>query len=189
MNYQITVLLLTFMGLAANICAAGISSTTNGVYLVVGAARHALAITNEPIQFDDRLVWMAYCDTGKIELSCPLDVAYGVKIKMTDTNGMDVAKTAMGKQFGSKFENLHKITDSKVYPELAWGSFKENLGMGGARFLPTPKELFQIKTPGIYTLEIQMQMFRYVASHDPDERSKTLFRFSPIKIKVEKPEE
>jgi hypothetical protein len=32
-------------------------------------------------------------------------------------------------------------------------------------------------------------MFRYVASYDPVERSKTLFRFSPVKIKVEKPQE
>jgi len=41
--------------------------------------------------------------------------------------------------------------------------------------------------PGIYTLEIQMQMFRYVSSYDPVERSKGLFRFSPVKIQVEKP--
>jgi hypothetical protein len=81
------------------------------------------------------------------------------------------------------------ITDSKVGRTEAWGSYKDNPSLGGALFLPKPEDLFQIDKPGTYTLEIQMQMFRYVASYDPVERSKTLFRFSPVKIKVEKPQE
>ena len=81
------------------------------------------------------------------------------------------------------------ITDSMAGNTTAWGSYKDNLGLGGALFIHAPSELFQMEKPGIYTLEIQMQMFQYVASYDPVERSKTLFRFSPVKIKVEKPPE
>jgi hypothetical protein len=164
--------------------ATSFSSKTNGVYLAFGAIRHGLnLITNEPIRFDDQLVWGAFCDTGKVELSCP-DSRYSLKIKLTDTNGVELAKTKRGEVFGARFDQLRKITDSKVTPVLAWGPF-QNDSLG--RLFPTPAELFQIEKPGIYTLEIQMQMFRYVPSYDPVERSKTLFRFSPIKIKVEKP--
>jgi hypothetical protein len=62
--------------------AAGISETTNGVYLVIDAAWHVSTwpVTNKPIRFDDRLVWMTFCDTGKIELSVP-DIRYGTKNK------------------------------------------------------------------------------------------------------------
>jgi hypothetical protein len=164
--------------------ATGFSLKTNGVYLAFGAVRHGVnLITNEPIRFDDQLVWGAFCDTGKVELSCP-DFRYSLRIKLTDTNGVELPKTVRGQVFGSRFDQLHKITDSKVAPVLAWGPFQDH----GLRtpFLK-PAELFQIEKPGIYTLEIQMQMFRYVASTDPNERSKTLFSFSPVKIKVEKP--
>jgi len=128
---------------------------------------------------------MTFCDTGRVDLSCP-DIRYGTKIKMTDSEGKKVSKTSLGKRFGSRFDSLHLITDSKVGSTEAWGSYKDNPGLGGALFLPKPEELFQMDKPGIYTLEIQMQMFRYASSYDPVERSKTLFRFSPVKIKVEK---
>jgi hypothetical protein len=60
--------------------------------------------------------------------------------------------------------------------------------LGGARFLPTPQELFQIEKPGIYKLEIQMQMF-CPNSESVNKWHKELFQFSPVKIKVEKPPE
>jgi hypothetical protein len=67
-------------------------------------------------------------------------------------------------------------------------SYKDNPGGEGETiFLRKPDDFFQVEKPGIYTLEIQMQMFRYVSSYDPVERSKWLFRFSPVKIRVEKP--
>ncbi len=166
--------------------ATSFSLKTNDVYLAFGAIRQGLdLITNEPIRFDDQLVWGAFCDTGKIELSCP-DFRYSLKIMLTDTNEVEMPKTARGKEFGTRFDQLHKITDSKVAPVLACGPFQDN-GLG--KLFLKPSELFQIEKPGIYTLEIQMQMFRYVPSYDPVERSKTLFRFSPIKIKVEKPKD
>jgi hypothetical protein len=167
--------------------AAGISETTNGVYLVIAAVRNVTLITNEPVRFDDDLVWMTFCDTGKVTLSYP-DSKYGIRIKMTDSEGNEVPKTALGGRCGSKFDNLRLITDFKVGNTVAQGSYKDNPGgRGETIFLRKPDELFQMNKPGVYTLEIQMQMFRYLPSYDPVERSKGLFRFSPIKIKVEKP--
>jgi hypothetical protein len=177
------ILFLFTVTFATQSFAAGISETTNGVYLAIAAVRNVTLITNEPIRFDDRLVWMTFCDTGKIMLSYP-DTRYGTKINMTDSNGKDVSKTALGKRFGSKFDSLHLITDSKVGNTEALGNSYPN---GDPLFLPKPNELFQMDKPGIYTLEIQMQMFRYVPSYDPVERSKTLFKFSPVKIQVENP--
>lgn len=165
--------------------AAGISETTNGIYLVVAAVRNVTLITNEPVRFDDELVWMTFCNTGKVMLSYP-DSKYGLRIKMIDSEGNEVPKTALGERCGSKFDSLRLITDSNVGRTTAQGSYKDN-PHGETIFLRKPDELFQMDKPGIYTLEIQMQMFRYVPSYDPVERSKDLFRFSPIKIKVEKP--
>ncbi|HEY1791070.1 MAG TPA: hypothetical protein VGJ73_23175, partial [Verrucomicrobiae bacterium] len=167
--------------------AAGISETTNGIYLVVAAVRDATLITNEPIRFDDELVWMSFCDTGKVMLSYP-DSKYGIRMKMTDSEGNEVPKTALGKRCGSKFDSLRLITDSKVANTVAQGSYRDNPGGEGETiFLRKPDDFFQMEKPGIYTLEIQMQMFRYVPSYDAVEGSKGLFRFSPVKIRVEKP--
>lgn len=187
MKYRYLYVIFTFFLLLQPTFAAGISETTNGVYLVVAALRNVTLITNEPIRFDDQLLWMAFCNTGKVMLSYP-DSKYGIRMKMTDSEGNEVPKTALGKRCGSKFDNLRLITDSKVGNTVAQGSYKDNPnGEGETIILRKPDEFFQMDKPGIYTLEIQMQMFRYVASYDPVERSKTLFRFSPVKIKVEKP--
>lgn len=182
------IFLISLLGLLWEECSygAGISAATNGVYLVVTAVRDGAVVTNEPIHIDDRLLWITFCDTGKIELSHPIDVEYGVRIRMRDAQGNDVPKTSMGKSFGSKFDRLKSILDTGVYPAIAWGAYSNNLGCGGGKFLPQPGKLFEIDKPGIYNLEIQMQMFLYVPSRDPVERSKTLFRFSPIQIRVEK---
>ncbi len=118
-------------------------------------------------------------------LSYP-DSQYGLRIKMTDSEGHEVPKTTLGKRCGSKFDSLRLITDSKVGTAIAQGSYKDN-PEGETIILRKPDEFFQMDKPDIYTLEIQMQMFRYVASYDPVERSKTLFRFTPVKIKVVKP--
>jgi hypothetical protein len=177
--FVIICLSLTQMAMAT-----GVSETTNGVYLVIGAVRNNNAlVASEPIKYDDQLVWDVCCDAGETELSCP-DFRYSLKVKMTGTNGVELLKTAKGKRMGTRYDQLHKITDCKVFPVVAWGTLKDHYP---GKLFAKPNELFQIDTPGIYTLEIQMQMFRYVASRDVDERSKTLFRFSPVKISVVKP--
>jgi hypothetical protein len=175
--------------------ATGISATTNGVYLVVGAERNSTTITNEPIRFDDRILWMTFCDSGKEELTMPGNIAYSIQIKMTDQSGNEVLKTALGKRYGTKWDSLHSMYESQEIlkethpiPVLAGGTYKDNPDLGGGRFLPTPNELFRIEKAGIYTLEIQMQMF-YSNQKSTNLYHRDRFQFSPISIKVEKPKE
>lgn len=168
--------------------ATGISETNNGFYLVVGAVRSAAVIAKEPIRFDDRLLWLPFSEKGQVELSYPVEAAYRMRIRMTGTNGIELPKTSLGKKFGTKFDNLHSFTDTRPYPFVIEGSYKDNPDLGGGRFLPSPNELFQIKKEGIYTLEIQMQMF-YPNPQSTNAWHRDLVRFSPIKIQVEKPKE
>jgi hypothetical protein len=168
--------------------ATGVSEVTNEIYVVIGAARNTTAITNEPIRFDDKLVFMPFYDRGKVELSYPVDPAYRLRIKMTDSDGKDVPKTSLGQQFGTKFDQLRSVTDTRVYPFNAEGSYKNDPGLGGAKFFSTPRNLFKIEKPGTYTLEIQMQMF-YPNPQSTNAYHKDLLQFSPIKIQVEKPSE
>jgi hypothetical protein len=87
-----------------------------------------------------------------------------------------------------KFDSLRLITDSKVANTVAQGSYRDNPGGEGETiFLRKPNDFFQMERPGIYTLEIQMQMLRYTPSTDPEVQHKNIIRFSPIKVKIEKP--
>ena len=199
MIYRILLLLLAFAPLLPCAFATGLSLQTNGIYLAIsGWPPDADGIvTNEPIRFDKLLVFMPFCDTSKVELIYPLDPAYGVKIEMIAPGGKEAPRTTLGKRFGSKFDRLHSITDTRPYPIDAGGSYRDNEGLGGARFFNnypvgtvqpalTPRDLFEMKAPGVYTLEIQMQMFRF----DPKSTNawnEELIRFSPVRIKVEKP--
>ncbi|MCX6925944.1 MAG: hypothetical protein NT154_22470 [Verrucomicrobia bacterium] len=181
----------------------GLSAPTNGVYWAIGAWRNGAGVTNEPIRLDDVLIFAVFCNTGQVELSYPLDPAYGAKVRMTDADGKNVPKTALGKRFGSKFDQLRTVLDTRMYGIPAWGPYpaQDNPGLGGAKFfysrqagareLPpqlTPKDLFKMAKPGVYTLQIELKMFRFnptstnAWNFDP-------FCFSPVAIKVQKPSE
>lgn len=67
---------------------------------------------------------------------------------------------------------------------VAQGTYDVADGVSGP-LLPAAKDLFQIDKPGIYTLEIQMQMFQI--HKNTNQWTRELIRFSPIKIKIEKP--
>jgi hypothetical protein len=203
MLHRILLLLGVILIWSPSAYATGLSAPTNGVYLAVGAWPQPASGsgTNQPIRFDETLIFLTFCNTGQVELKYPLDPAYGVKVRMTDAAGKDVSATSLGKRFGSKFDSLRTITDTRVYPIVAWGSYQDNPGLGGARFLcdrhkgaigaPTglaPKDLFEMTKPGVYTLEIQLKMFRF----DPKSTNAwnyEPFCFSPLTIKAEKPGE
>ncbi len=158
----------------------GFSQTNNGIYLVIGGS----ASTNEPIKFDERLAYQPFCNTGSIRLS-QTEPIYGTKIKMIGPDGKEVPKTSLGQSYGSKFDQLHSYKDAHLGGIGASGPYQGML----SGLLARPSELFIVEKPGIYTLEVQMQMFRYSPTLDPDEDYRNLIRFSPIKIKVEKPPE
>ena len=199
MIYRILVVLAVILVWSPKALATGLSAPTNGVYLAVGAWPQPTAGsgTNQPIRFDERLIFLTFCNTGQVDLKFPLDPAYGIKVRMTDATGADVSKTALGKRFGSKFDGLRSIMDTRMYPIMAWGSYQDNPGLAGARalynhpasgVLPelTPKDPFQMVKPGVYTLEMQLQMFR-VNPQSTNAWKCDPFCFSPVVIKVEKP--
>jgi len=173
----------------------GLSGVTNEVYLAIGAP----GSTNEPVRFDAELIFLPFCDTGRVDLNLS-SPAYGIKIRMWGGDGQDVPKTALGKTFGSKWDSTwDSFQDSLVEGKgegpgyhnrrragvSAWGPFTNNPGLGGGKLLPAPKDLFQMDKPGVYTLEIQMQMAR--VNKGTNQLTRQLVRFSPIKLKVQKP--
>jgi len=144
--------------------------------------------TNEPIRFDDKLVWRAFCNTGVVTLNYP-DPQYGLKVSLRGPDGRAVAKTKLGKGFGTDFENVHNYADAVHGWHMgivdAQGSYDGRQGALSGPLLPSPKDLFQIEKPGTYVLEIQMQMFR--VNKTTNQWSRELLRFSPVRVLVERP--
>ena len=167
-----------------------LSQTNNGFFLAIGGARSG---TNEPVQYNENLIFLPfyslYANTNSklIELQYP-DAEYCIKIKMTGPDNQEVPKTNVGKILGSKWDKLHDRSNSKSWFSVLVGNgYNSNIGANGGRLLLAPNDYFDIEQSGIYTLEIQMQMLRYTGSTDPNEQYRNLIRFSPIRIKVEKP--
>ncbi len=184
-----------------NAAATRLSAVTNGIYVAVGGWRsHSTTnpngpVTTEPIRFDDELVWLAFCDTGQVELIYP-NHEYSIKVRMWGSDGEAVPKTSLGNTFGSKWDSLDGnigtrqrtvmgYKNNRQAIVMAWGSFTNNPELGGGKFLPAPMELFRMQKAGVYTLEIQMQMLRIIKG--TNQWSRQLIRFSPVRIKVEKP--
>jgi hypothetical protein len=176
--------------------AAGVSDETNGLYIVVSAWRHTGSsfspVFSEPIRFDDELVWMPSSSIGEVNVNYKGPV-YCVQIKMYDTNNDEVAKTLLGNVYGSKFDQFRPGDYAGTILATGNNHFDKRIldrGLGG-RPLPAPGDLFKIKKPGIYTLEVKIQLLQ-VDKKDPNDTktwSQELVQFSPIKLKVEKPEE
>lgn len=180
MKTKVTILSAICVLWSVRLFGVGFSETNNGIYLAVGGS----ASTNEPIKFDERIAYMPFCETGNVRLS-QADPVYGTMVKMIGPDGKEVPKTSLGQSYGSKFDQLHSYKDAHLGGIGANGPYQ---GMFSG-LLARPGELFIMEKPGIYTLELQMQMFRYTPSPDTNEWSQNLIRFSPIKIKVEKPPE
>jgi hypothetical protein len=156
----------------------GLSETNQGVYLAIGGDRS----TNDPIRFDERLAYYPFCNTGDVLLAeAPFE--YGARIRMVGPDGQEVPKTPLGQTFGSRFDQLHNYRDARLGSICACGPYTGLLGS----VLPSAKELFVMKAPGIYTLEIQMQMFRSGSPPDTNAATRNPIQFSPVRIKIQKP--
>jgi len=183
MKKQIILFLICLASLS-KVFGTDLSETNNGIFIAISGG---VIGTNGAVPFDKRLGWLPFCATNTsgalIELLYP-NARYGMKIKMIGSDGNEVSKTDLGKIYGLKWNQLHSYKDSRLNNVSAGGSYQPEFG---GPFLPAPNELFAMDKPGIYTLEIQMQMFRHTGSPDPEEEYHNLIRFSPVKIKVEKP--
>jgi hypothetical protein len=112
-----------------------------------------------------------------------------VSISLQGSDGRAVPKTQLGSTFGAKWGGIFTQSFSRLTPILAQGHYDARGGGFSGSFLPSPKDLFEIERPGIYTMEIKMQMFRNVLPRDPETLRTNLLVFMGIKIKVEKPAE
>ena len=187
MNKQTMAFCLVCLASISQASGTSLSETNNGLFLAFGGEHSG---TNEPMRFDERIVWRPFCvtntDKSNIELQYP-NARYGIIMRMTGPDGKEVSKTGLGDIWGSgsKWNQLHSYKDSRLSETFA-GPYRPHVGAGGGQWLPAPKDLFEMEKPGVYTLEIQMQMFRHTGSTDPDEQHRNLIHFSPVKIKVEK---
>jgi len=163
-------------------------STTNGLDLVVhGIRKNKGPITNDTIRFDDKLLYQTFCKTGKVELQMSTDHAYDIRLRMIDKNGRTIAPTSLGKTFGSRYGESETAKNRKVAIHFAWGAYEDNPYLGGGKFLPSPQDLFHMKQPGGYTIEIEMKMIRVEKFPDNTTRSRSVVYFPVLKLKVEKP--
>lgn len=183
---RLVVVLICF-GATMNALAVGLSNTNGSIYLAVAAITPAGGfVSTEPIPFDAHLIWGAFMDSGKVEVNYPAP-AYGIKVRMIGADGKEVAKTALGRSYGANWDKLHSFKDGRLGSTDAWGPFDLRGGGFSGRPLPAPKELFQMQLPGVYTMEIQMQIFRHTGSTNPAVWYTNLMRFSPVRITVQKP--
>ena len=115
---------------------------------------------------------------------------------MTGPDGNEVPKTALGMSFGTNFDKVRRFEDttggigtgyhsSHTGVISAHGNYDERGGQFSGPLLPSPKQLFQMGTPGIYVMEIQLQMFRVTKGTNLWARQ--LIQFAPIEIRVKKP--
>jgi hypothetical protein len=167
------------------------SEPTNGIYVAIVERNFVHGPdpgTNEPFRCDNRLAWAVYCNTGSVHVRFPIDDAYGVRIRMFGPNGKEVKKTWLGRGVGAEWDKLHSYKDTRTQGLVAGGSFEENKGESSAGGnLPPPQKLFEMEQPGIYIMEIHIQLFQHATTRDTKAWSRNLLRFSPIRVKVEKP--
>jgi hypothetical protein len=186
----IQILLFGFCCSIPNALATGFSETNGGFYIALSGSS-----TNEPIACGDPLSWRPFSIRSKdsAEFNYP-DRSYGIKLTMLDAAGKEVPKTKLGAEFGIKFEQLRSFQDIVPTPRtgyssvqiasiLVQGAYDDTDAVSGP-LLPAVNDLFQITKPGIYTLEIQMQMF--LIHKDTNQWTRELIRFTPVSIKVQK---
>ncbi len=163
---------------------AAFSLPTNGIYVAVSSPNPDWPATNTTVRWDERLGWSPFSDKGRVPLMFAVDPAYFAKLKLLDSQGKEVPRTRLGRTYGSKFDKLKSYKTTRLQGVSAWGSYHENKGLGAGIYLTAPKDLFQIEKPGTYTLQIEMQMFRYTASPKLEDWTTNLLRFSPITVTV-----
>jgi hypothetical protein len=168
-----------------------VSDITNNLYLAIQGWRDGSIVveTGKPIRPNDELVWAPFSVGSNVDLLYPYPES-GIKIKMWGPDGKEVKKTDLGQSFGSKWDQLHSYLDNDpnhIGGITAWHGSHDSREIFTGPIIQSIDKLFEITKPGIYTLEIQMQMFRNPHSADTNNWSRNLFSFPPLNIKVQKP--
>lgn len=94
-------------------------------------------------------------------VSRAVEERYYYLIRLLNAQGEKVPETVAGRVYGSKFFALKEYQDARMVDHLAYGS-RQGPGTsmsGGWRLPHTPDQLFRIEDPGIYVLEMCVQIF------------------------------
>jgi hypothetical protein len=110
---------------------------------------------------------------------------YLARMKLYDSNNVPVVKTALGRKYGQKFDELSHW-DRKFASRPHGRPAMVPIGQDWeyACVLPAVSQLFDITKPGVYRLEMEVQvMVLYLGKH----QVRQISRFPPIKLNVVKP--
>jgi hypothetical protein len=179
-----------------------VSKQTNGWCIALQGVNHQTGLVKaDAIDINDELVWIPFSgipsSTNTQRLLYYLDPIYGMRVKMTDSDGNEVEKTSLCKKWGSKFNKLDfslLTTDNnfKIYSIDDCGLYHPSYcvtGLSGHIITNRPSELFKIKKTGIYTMEIEMQIFKRPPEgmlNNENAWKSNLIQFPPVQIKVKK---
>jgi hypothetical protein len=190
-KYALLCLLMSY-GHIVPTSGAVLSVTNSGIFLVIGAPQPISGATldeNAPMPFDQKLVWEPFSNIGAVDLNYP-SPEFGIRVRMYGPDGREALKTGLGSLFGSKFDLVKSYEDVIVGSHMGGIAARQKyieLGRGYAGGnIPAPDDLFLMEKTGLYSLEIEMLMFRIMKT-TPTHWDRQLLRFPAIEIKVEKP--
>jgi hypothetical protein len=158
------------------------SSTNKDTYVsIIGTKSNGLA------GFDDGLQWRVSCEKQHSLLHYP-DLSSGFKMNLRGPNGKEVARTALGQTIGVNFDAVKNRETLPPGTRLSELSFLAGFpGFGPTLPLPLLKDCFVMDKPGIYTLELQIQLFKIPYDNAMEPGLEELLRFPPMTIKVNCP--
>src|ERR1051325_5433549 len=166
MKYLSHLFLIVSLGSLSRVSATSLSETNKGIYIAIagwGIQPSRGFVGDETIQFDDRLLWKPFGNTGALELNYP-DRTYGVRVKMHRPDGREIVKTKLGDTLGSKFDRVQSYDDVAHGWSMGGVTAAGPYDPRGEGFtsppLPAPKDLFQMEHAGAYTMEVEMLLFR-----------------------------
>jgi hypothetical protein len=172
-----------------------LSEATNDIYIGVFGS-HEEIISNGlfmtrsvPMAYDDRLELCPFCRTGMVKILFPAEKSIFINFKMTDSMGRIVPKTHEGLVWGSDVEHFPAAPSMKAHDRMGTMEVPgpHSLGVSALQSprLPSPDELFVMKSRGIYslTLEVHLMKQRTVSNGWTWDH----IAIPPVTIKVEKP--
>jgi hypothetical protein len=173
---------------STNAMAVSLTETNRGIYLAFAGWRPPQPgfVASERIRSDDKIVWSAFSTNGAINLSYA-EPSYGLRVRMLSAEGKEVKPSALGRSYGSNWLLLRSYKDTRLGSTCAQGVYDGRNGGFTGPMIASPKDLFEMKSPGVYTMELEAQIFIHSGSTDPKTWQTNLLHFGPLKIGVENP--
>lgn len=194
-------LVILMILLISVVCCSGelfLSEVTNNVYIgvcgisPVNFEKSEWVTNGVPLRYDDRLVIMAFCRTGAVNLLIPLESRIYIRFQMQDIVKKEIARTSMGQQWGDDIEHFPRRPGMNKHDRMSEFRVLGSHTNGISNFssvgpiLPSPKDLFEMKGPGIYELTLEVHLMK---QHMLGTNNWTWDQIviPPVTVKVEKP--